>query len=78
MLRRIAAWAARRGLQATLTGVDLNPKSESVARALTPPDMAISYRTGDYREMGPFDFAISSLVAHHMTDPELRRFVQFM
>ena len=27
---------------------------------------------------GPFDFVISSLVAHHMTDGQLRAFLRFM
>jgi SAM-dependent methyltransferase len=78
MLRRIAAWAARRGLRTELMGVDLNPKSEGLARALTPPGLPVTYRTGDYRELGPFDFAISSLVAHHMREAELRDFLRWM
>lgn len=78
MLRRIAHWAAKRGLKAELTGVDLNPKSAGVARAMTPAGMPIVYRTGDYRALGPFDFAVSSLVAHHMSDGELRDFLQWM
>lgn len=78
MLRVIARWASRRGLAAELTGVDLNPKSEIVARAITPPGMPIAYRTGDYRDLGRFDFVISSLVAHHMTDAQLRDFLRWM
>ncbi|HEX8064150.1 MAG TPA: methyltransferase domain-containing protein [Allosphingosinicella sp.] len=78
MLRVIARWADRRGLAVRLTGVDLNPKSEGVARAMTPPDMPIAYRTGDYRDLGRFDFVISSLVAHHMTDGQLRDFLRWM
>lgn len=78
MLRAIAAWASKRGLEAELTGVDLNPKSESVARAMTPAGRAIDYRTGDYRDLGRFDFVVSSLVAHHMTDAQLRDFLRWM
>jgi SAM-dependent methyltransferase len=78
MLRVIAKWARKRGLTAELTGVDLNPKSEGVARAMTPADMPIAYRTGDYRHLGRFDFVVSSLVAHHMTDGQLRDFLRWM
>jgi SAM-dependent methyltransferase len=79
MLRRIASWAKQRGLDAELVGVDLNPKSVAVARALTPPGLAIDYRAGDYADQaGGFDFVVSSLVAHHMTDGQLRAFLRFM
>jgi SAM-dependent methyltransferase len=78
MLRVIARWARKRGLAAELTGVDLNPKSEGVARAMTSQDMPIAYRTGDYRDLGRFDFVVSSLVAHHMTDGQLRDFLRWM
>jgi len=78
MLRVVARWARRRGIAADLVGVDLNPKSVAAAQAATPPDLAIDYRTGDYRGQGNFDFVISSLVAHHMTDDQLRGFLRFM
>lgn len=78
MLRVIAKWAKKRGLAAELTGVDLNPKSEGVARAMTPPAMPITYRTGDYRDLGRFDFVVSSLVAHHMSDDQLLDFLRWM
>lgn len=78
MLRGIAAWARRRGIEAELTGVDLNLKSAAAARAATPPGLAIAWRTGDYRELGRFDFVISSLVAHHMSAAELTAFLRWM
>ena len=79
MLRRIARWARRQGVAVDLVGVDLNPNSEAAARAATPVAMAIDYRTGDYRDVpGPFDFVVSSLVAHHMSDAELDAFIRFM
>lgn len=83
MLRAIARWAGKRGIAARLTGVDLNPRSEAVARAATPADMAIRYVTGDYRDHvgdggdGP-DLIVSSLVAHHMNHGELVAFIRTM
>jgi SAM-dependent methyltransferase len=78
MLRLIARWAKRADIEAELTGVDLNPKSAAAARAATPADIAIDWRTGDYRDLGRFDFVISSLVAHHMSPDELRGFLRWM
>jgi SAM-dependent methyltransferase len=80
MLRRIARWAERRGLTARLVGVDLNPRSESVARAATDPALPIAYVTGDYADLAGegFDLVVSSLVAHHMNDDQLSAFLAFM
>lgn len=80
MLRRIARWAARRGIEAELVGVDLNPRSEVAARSHTPADLPIRYLTGDYASLSGngFDFVISSLVAHHMTHAQLVAFLRFM
>lgn len=80
MLRRVARWAQERGLAARLVGVDLNPRSEAAARAATDPALPITYLTGDYAALAGegFDFVISSLVAHHMSDEELATFLSFM
>lgn len=79
MLRRIAKWAKRRRLAADLIGVDLNTRSAAAARAATPIEWPIEYRTGDYRDVaGPLDFVVSSLVAHHMSDEQLDEFLRFM
>ena len=80
MLREIAAWASARGIKADLVGIDLNPRSEVAARAATPADMPIRYRTGDYADLGGcgWDVIVSSLVAHHMSRQELTLFLQFM
>jgi len=80
MLRAIARRARRRGIRAELVGIDLNPNSAVAARAATPDDLAIDYRTGDYADLAGegWDVIASSLVAHHMTAPQLRAFLLFM
>ena len=79
MLRTIARWAATRGIEAELVGVDLNPRSELAAAAHTPPGLGIRYVTGDYADLpGGWDFIVSSLVAHHMTHQQLVAFLRFM
>ena len=80
MLRRIARWAQRRGVEAELVGVDLNPRSELAARAHTPAGLPIHYVTGDYADLAgePWSAIVSSLVAHHMTHAQLVAFLRFM
>ncbi|WP_237487328.1 methyltransferase domain-containing protein [Parapontixanthobacter aurantiacus] len=80
MLRAIAKWARERGKTARLVGIDLNSRSETVARKSTRADEPIEYRTGDYAELAGdrFDFIVSSLVAHHMTHEQLVAFLRFM
>ena len=79
VLRAVAKWARKRGIEAGLVGVDLNEKSVKAAHDATPPGMAIDYRAGDYADQaGPFDFVISSQVTHHMTDPQLLAFLRYM
>jgi 2-polyprenyl-3-methyl-5-hydroxy-6-metoxy-1,4-benzoquinol methylase len=80
MLRRIARWAKKRGIAAELVGIDLNANSAPAARAATPAEMRIDYRTGDYADLAGdrFDIVLSSFVTHHMSDPELLAFLAFM
>lgn len=79
MLRAIARWVKRRGLAAELVGIDLNSRSLAAARAATPAELPIDFRTGDYRDLSePFDVVVSSLVAHHMNADELGDFIRYM
>lgn len=80
MLRSISAWAKARGIDAELVGIDLNPRSEIVAKAATSPDALVDFRTGDYADLAGdgFDFIVSSFVAHHMSDAQLIAFLRFM
>ncbi|HUZ12419.1 MAG TPA: methyltransferase domain-containing protein [Caulobacteraceae bacterium] len=81
MLRAICAWARRRGLEPALTGIDLSPWSATAAEAATDPSWRIRYLVGDVFEHAPpapIDFVVSSLVAHHMPDATLARFIGWM
>jgi len=80
MLRRIAGWGARKGVALDLVGIDLNSRSAPAARAATPTAMQIDYRTGDYADLAGehWDVILSSLVAHHMSHPQLIAFLRFM
>jgi 2-polyprenyl-3-methyl-5-hydroxy-6-metoxy-1,4-benzoquinol methylase len=80
-LRLIHRWAARRGLEATLEGIDLNPWATQAASAATDPATRISFRTGDVFAIDAterFDFIVSSQFTHHLTDDETVAFVQWM
>jgi len=71
LLRSIRKWADRRGLDATLEGIDLNPRSAAAASAVTPQALRILYRTGDVFEFAPRpgpDFIVTSQFAHHLDD----------
>ncbi len=79
ILRAVARWASRRGIEADLVGVDLNEKSLRAAHSATPADLKIDFRIGDYLDQpGAFDFIISSQTTHHMTDEQLLTFVRHM
>ena len=80
-LRAIAGWAARRGIAARLTGIDLSPAATASARAATPAALGIRYVTGDvfaYRPDDPPDIIVSALFTHHLPDPLVERFLAWM
>ncbi len=81
MLRAIWRWAKRNRLNVQLQGIDLNPLSELAARAATPTEMSIDFRTGDVFALAAdrqFDAIISSLVTHHLTDAQIVAFIDLM
>jgi len=79
MLRAIARWAQRRGIAADLVGVDLNPNSAPAAAAVTPAEMRIDYRSGDYADLAGqgWDCVVSSFVTHHMSDAQILAYLRF-
>ncbi len=81
MLRRIEAWAQRRGLPVRLTGIDLNPHATRAAREFTRAASRIQWVPSDafaYRPQRPVDIIVSSLFTHHLSDDEIVRFLQWM
>lgn len=80
MLRSIFRWSVQHEVACELVGIDLNTRSVAVARARHPAGAPISYRTGDYAALADegWDFIVSSLVTHHMSDEERRTFLAFM
>src|SRR3546814_18425039 len=52
----------------------------AVAKALHPARAPIAYRTGDYADLAQeqWDFIISSIVAHHMSNAERLAFLDLM
>ncbi|MEN0076407.1 MAG: methyltransferase domain-containing protein [Paracraurococcus sp.] len=77
-LLRIAAWAERRGVAVTLTGLDRSPwAARHAAAAGVPAD----WITCDLFALDPdrrFDVVLCSLFAHHLLDPELVRFLRWL
>ncbi|HVE23241.1 MAG TPA: methyltransferase domain-containing protein [Acidocella sp.] len=79
LLRAIAAWAARRGFVAELSGIDMNPRAAAAARAAGGRN--IDYRTGDVFEavlpQRP-DFIVTSQFTHHLADADILRLMAWM
>ena len=81
MLREIASWAQKAGLEADLIGIDMNPRAAPAARAATDSGLGIEYLTCnvfDHRPLIAPDFVISSICTHHMTDAEVSTFLAWM
>jgi len=78
-LRRVHGRMRRRGIEAELEGVDLNPWAIRAAHAATGDDAPIRFRTGDvFDSMATYDFIISSQFTHHLTDDQVVAFIRWM
>jgi len=81
MLRRIDAWATKRGIAVALTGIDLNPDAIRAAKEATPPAQRIEWIVGDALSdatTGEIDVVVCSLLTHHLTNPQIVQFVRWM
>ena len=80
MLRRIAGWAKDLGVPVKLTGIDLNADAIQIARDVTSTEI-ITFLHGNAYDFKPeegIDLAISSLLTHHLEDPEIVEFLRWM
>lgn len=80
MLRRLARWGRRRGIQLELEGLDLHPASAIAAEQATPAALGIRFRTGNVFDEPPLrrDVVISSLFTHHLSDDQIVHFLRWM
>ena len=81
MLRRIWKYSQRVGLEAHLTGIDLNPWAKRSAEDVTPRNAPIQYETADIFSIDQdryADFIISSVFTHHLSDGEVVKFLRWM
>jgi SAM-dependent methyltransferase len=81
LLRQIAAWARRRRVDVSLTGVDRNPWARQAAIEATAPGLGIAWVTADALTHDPprgVDVVVSSLFTHHLTDARIIEFLQWM
>ena len=75
LLRIIATFAEKSGRRAQLTGLDLNEISSTATQEWSSDFSAIDAVRGDALALpfadGAFDYAISSLFFHHLTDEQI-------
>jgi len=80
MLRKIWAWARRRGRAVELFGVDMNPEAAAAAHAAAP-GVPMTLATGNvltHEPAAPFCVILSSLFTHHLSDADVVKFLRWM
>jgi len=80
-LRRIERWAHVNAIAVELTGLELNPDAVAIAAEATPSTSAIRWVASDvfaWQPDRPIHLVVSSLFTHHLSEPDLIRFLQWM
>ncbi len=81
MTRKVDAWLARRGVDAELIGLDMNPWSARAAAMASDPARPLKWITTDlfdYQAEGGADIIMCSLFTHHLPDALLIRYLRWM
>lgn len=79
-LRRIEQWAVERGISYELTGLDINPDAIAIAAEASPPKSNIRWIATDifrYEPERPVHLVVGSQFTHHLSEPELVRFIEW-
>ena len=80
-LRRVARWGERNDVPLELTGIDLNPLSEELARGASAGQDSVCWLTGDvfaHQPERPYHVVINALFMHHMDDMQAVRIMRWM
>ena len=80
-LRHIEQWTQKKGIAAEFTGLDLNRDTTSIAAEASTAISHIRWINGNVFDYAPPQaphLIVSSLFTHHLEDPELIRFIQWM
>jgi SAM-dependent methyltransferase len=78
----VVAWGRRRGFDVRVVGLDLHETTCDLARAATRHEPAVEIVRGDALDppfdAGAFDYALSSMFLHHLSDDDAVRVLSAM
>jgi len=80
-LRRVERWAHARSMPVELTGIDINPDAVAIAAKAGPSSSTIRWVAADiftYQPDPPVHLVVSSLFTHHLAEPGVIRFLQWI
>ena len=80
-LRAIERWSHARGVPVALTGLDINPDTVAIAAEATSHASRIRWVSTNifaYSPKEPVHIVLSSLFTHHLDEPDVIRFLQWM
>jgi len=78
MLRTLAGYAAKNGLNFRLTGIDANRAAIEHARELSRDSSSITYECQDFLtqpDQGRYDIVLCTLTLHHFSDAEIHQLI---
>jgi len=81
MARKVDRWAAKNGFDLEIVGVDMNPWAARAAAEATEPGRPLRWVTANLFDFQAEDGAgiiMCSLFTHHLSHPQLVRFIRWM